>query len=458
MKSISGSSEQNDVQSAFLFLVFAVLGGGAIVVLKFNIDHPVLAEVVHGWKSATVIFFPIGLMFLYLFVTVTPVFRFRLDQTGDNLYYLGFIYTLCSLSVALWNVALGATADEILQAFGLAIGSTIFGIAMRVVFNQRRTDVHGVGPGSNPKLSEAAARLTHELNGTVTELERVRESAVRAMTEGLGETRKQVDEIVNPVPGSRDGLAGASGNSVRSAAKELTGMLARIDTNVQGFSRQIEEFNATLAKLARTSNGIVTAFDTVTDMQRTAAETDDALREELRSLVAEMKNSAQSREIETEQSQARLNKLVEIIEKHSKLSKDTRDQGRADLQQLLSGISRSTQKQVDEMSKLLEVLATSATEEHEVRTELRRFTIDFRDKLEARDSGIEETIAVARSLREDVADSLNQSRKLNSEIKACVDALSRPTVNRFSEKSASERNDFTRSRPGFWRNFFGPRK
>ena len=458
MKSVSRSSEQHYVKSAFLFLAFAVLGGVAIYFLKYNIDHPILNEYIGGREVLTVIFFPIGLMILYLLLTITPVFRFRLDQTGDNLYYLGFIYTLCSLSVALWNVALGATADEILRAFGLAIGSTIFGIAMRVVFNQRRTDVHEVEQNARLELSEAAERLTRELDDTVTQLESFRNSAVQAMTEGFGETQKRIDEIVKRVLGSYDELAGVGGKSVKSAATDMTETLRTVNSHVQGFSSQMEEINATQAKLVGSSNGVVAAFETITDMQRKATETDNALREELRSFVGEMKNSVLSRETETEQSQIRLNKLVDLLEEYRRLSRDTHNQSRTDLEQLLSEVSQSTQKQVDEISKLLELLAVSVREERQVRSELRGFTIDFKDRLEARDSGIKETVAVIQSLREDVAKSVDQNRKLNAEIKTCVDALSRPRVNRFPRTPGSEEIDYFGSRPGFWKNLFGSRE
>ncbi|MCY4137127.1 MAG: hypothetical protein OXF56_02520 [Rhodobacteraceae bacterium] len=346
MKSVSRSSEQHYVKSAVLFFAFAVLGGGAIYLLKYNIDHPILAEYIDGWEVLTVIFFPIGLMILYLFVTVTPVCRFRLDQTGDNLYYLGFIYTLCSLSVALWNVALGATADEILKAFGLAIGSTIFGIAMRVVFNQRRTDVHEVEQNARLELSEAASRLTRELDDTVTQLESFRNSAVQAMSEGFAETQKRVDEIVKRVLGSYDELAGVGGKSVRSAATDMTETLKKVNLHAQGFANHMEEINATKAKLVGSSNGVVAAFDAISDMQQKATETDNALREELRSLVGEMKISVQSREAETDQSHIRLNKLVNLLEEYRKLSRETYDQSRTDLEQLLSEISQSTQVSV----------------------------------------------------------------------------------------------------------------
>jgi len=66
--------------------------------------------------------------------------RLRDDQSGDNLYYMGFLFTLTSLGVSLYQFSVERAAEEIVQNFGIAIASTITGIALRVVFNQMRRD------------------------------------------------------------------------------------------------------------------------------------------------------------------------------------------------------------------------------------------------------------------------------------------------------------------------------
>ena len=48
---------------------------------------------------------------------------------GDNFYYLGFIYTLASLSAALVELRTGINSTAILGAFGVALITTIVGIA-----------------------------------------------------------------------------------------------------------------------------------------------------------------------------------------------------------------------------------------------------------------------------------------------------------------------------------------
>ena len=77
----------------------------------------------------------------YAFLIVTARgLRLRDDQSGDNLYYMGFLFTLTSLGVSLYQFSASRASEEIVQNFGIAIASTITGIGLRVMFNQMRRD------------------------------------------------------------------------------------------------------------------------------------------------------------------------------------------------------------------------------------------------------------------------------------------------------------------------------
>ena len=60
--------------------------------------------------------------------------------SGDNLYYMGFLFTLTSLAVSLYQFSTVGSAEQIVQNFGIAIASTIAGITLRIMFNQMRRD------------------------------------------------------------------------------------------------------------------------------------------------------------------------------------------------------------------------------------------------------------------------------------------------------------------------------
>ena len=63
----------------------------------------------------------VGLIVVYaILVNLKGTGKLRSDQAGDNCYYLGLIYTLTSLSYAIFTFDPDKTATTIVQGFGIA--------------------------------------------------------------------------------------------------------------------------------------------------------------------------------------------------------------------------------------------------------------------------------------------------------------------------------------------------
>jgi len=104
---------------------------------------------------------------LYCFLSLrNKEFFIKEDQVGDNAYYMGFLFTLASLSHALFtfNGSNGNEINQIVGNFGVALWSTIAGIASRVYIAQLRQDIDEVEEDVKIKLLETSNRLTNELN------------------------------------------------------------------------------------------------------------------------------------------------------------------------------------------------------------------------------------------------------------------------------------------------------
>src|ERR1700730_7714839 len=141
-------------------MLFVVGGCGYIVVGKLA-----------GIGQFFVTFVPVAIMLAYaLLIGLATSLRLRDDQSGDNLYYMGFLFTLTSLGVSLYQFTATRAAEEIVQNFGIAIGSTITGIGLRVIFNQMRRDPVEVERMMRLELAEAARRVRRELDSTVVEV------------------------------------------------------------------------------------------------------------------------------------------------------------------------------------------------------------------------------------------------------------------------------------------------
>ena len=117
--------------NGLLFFAVVIAGSGYIILSKLN-DFGALA--------ATAV--PVLIMIGYAVLLGARLFRLRDDQSGDNLYYMGFLFTLTSLAVSLYQFSAAGSAEQIVQNFGIAIASTIAGIALRILFNQMRSEEH----------------------------------------------------------------------------------------------------------------------------------------------------------------------------------------------------------------------------------------------------------------------------------------------------------------------------
>jgi len=172
--------------SAVVFLVFVAAGCAYIVLAKLA-----------GIGPFYVTFVPVGTMLAYaLLIYSARGLRLRDDQSGDNLYYMGFLFTLTSLGVSLYQFTAERAAEEIVQNFGIAIGSTIAGIGLRVIFNQMRRDPVEVERMMRLELAEAARRVRRELDSTVVEFGHYRRSAQQATADSFSHVIEKFDEIV----------------------------------------------------------------------------------------------------------------------------------------------------------------------------------------------------------------------------------------------------------------------
>jgi len=138
---------------AILFLGFLVLGFAIIVGLKLLGYHP---YVVTGLAVAS--------MITYAFLAFArPTVRVRPDKLGDNLYYMGFVFTLASMSAALIQLRGGTDPQVIIDSFGIALFTTIAGIVGRVVCLQVRTEVEDVEEMVKSSILEGATALRSKM-------------------------------------------------------------------------------------------------------------------------------------------------------------------------------------------------------------------------------------------------------------------------------------------------------
>jgi len=204
----------------FLFAAFVALGAVFIFGAKFA-----------GLANWILTVVPVAIMLTYAVLSrIVPSMRLRDDQTGDNLYYMGFIFTLTSLAVALYRFQPETGFDEIVRNFGIAISSTIAGIVLRILFNQLRQDPLEIEHVARRELAEAARRTRQQLDETVIAFNHFHTGILQSLDEAQQSLRQRLQANVEE-------LTTAASKPLQRAAENVASVL---DSAVDGLSRSVE--------------------------------------------------------------------------------------------------------------------------------------------------------------------------------------------------------------------------
>lgn len=193
-------------------------------------------------------------------VAIVPRLRVRLDQAGDNAYYLGLLFTLMSMAFALWefgHVILGqgsiglpsqvSGARQIISNFGVALASTITGIFLRVILNQMRVDPADVESMTRIELAEASKRVRANLYNVTVDLGRFHDE-IRQRTEDvlaslIDDTKKASITMADDVQRATHEIVQSTQNAQDQLLKKLaefTGLLGNVSAEAANAAEQLK--------------------------------------------------------------------------------------------------------------------------------------------------------------------------------------------------------------------------
>src|SRR5450631_2494518 len=207
--------------SGLLFFGVVITGSGYIILSKLN-DFGALA----------VTSVPVLIMIGYAVLLGARLFRLRDDQAGDNLYYMGFLFTLTSLAVSLYQFSAAGSAEQIVQNFGIAIASTIAGITLRILFNQMRRDPVEVEATARMELAEASRRVKRELDSTVLEFSYFRRMAQQSIADALDEVKETLGDTSDKLADEIKRFAATAGKPLEDASKRSGATLDRMNEKI----------------------------------------------------------------------------------------------------------------------------------------------------------------------------------------------------------------------------------
>jgi hypothetical protein len=233
----------SDTPDKWLFVVFTVLGFGGIFTAKLM-----------AYSGLLVAIAAVGLLIGYaVTASRTDAFRSNPDRLGDNCYYMGFLFTLASLSAAL--VALqrdtetgrGDLLESLISGFGIALFSTIAGITLRVFFMQMRREIEDLEEELRTELQRSAGLLKHQLGLAVIDLESFRLRTQQVMSQ-------QMDGAASEFAGLAEKLityVADAGSAYGNASKHMAANADRVATDISRLADRVEKIEVPSDLLTR---------------------------------------------------------------------------------------------------------------------------------------------------------------------------------------------------------------
>ena len=218
-----------------MWFLVALLGGGAVIWWNKTAfpDKPWVAAVVAAGVVLT-------LMVYYLINDEDAP-----DEKGDNVYYLGFLFTLISLMVALVEIFVDGTdatqnaenIHNLLKNFGIALTSTVVGITGRVFLLNWQRDASP----SSPEFRNTTEPAIPPTRANTRDLERFNRQLLGRIARDLTQGANALDRFHKIVRSH----ASDTEESLRSHSERLkhegTEFQSVLQRNVDAFSQEIKE-------------------------------------------------------------------------------------------------------------------------------------------------------------------------------------------------------------------------
>ncbi len=315
------------------------------------------------------------LMFGYLGLSLFAG-RIRLhgEQTGDNLYYMGFLFTLSSMGVSLYQFTSAASTDDVIRNFGIAITSTIVGIALRILYNQTRRDVLDIERTTRFELADMTRRVRSELEHATREFADFRRVSNQMISEGFDEIVKQADttgvqlkdalekmanEAIKPVEAASSKLSSAIDASFGQIASKLSEIAEKVDSSGEVFVKANSGMANSTSELGRQVDAISRKLEAVMVPEAVLKNELGPLVKELGKIVGEYGSKTEA--VSREQAQrmdlitATVAKIVETTGRSVQMMEKFVEAS-AGVQRSTDGLAQHVQQQNADMQKLLEKL------------------------------------------------------------------------------------------------------
>jgi hypothetical protein len=299
--------------NGLLFFAVVVVGSGYIIFSKL-----------HDFGALAVTAVPVLVMVGYAALLGARLFRLRDDQSGDNLYYMGFLFTLTSLAVSLYQFSAAGSAEQIVQNFGIAIASTIAGITLRIMFNQMRRDPIETEATSRLELAEASRRVKRELESSILEFGYFRRMTQQSLADALDEMRESIGKAHQQVAKELEKLAMNASMPFEESSKLSGATLASLNKRTVEVIETSRHLVLEGEELARNTATIVQSIDALFARLAAHRTSEEAIGTQLLPMIERLtesvdalndnaQNQARGAEINLRHAQSVVNAMRELL-------------------------------------------------------------------------------------------------------------------------------------------------
>ena len=283
----------------------------------------------------------------------------RPERAGDNIYYLGFLFTLSSLGFALYQF--GSESDSkagLIGDFAIALITTILGVLGRVWLNQGEKEL-------DEFEKEARFELAEAIDGLRGDMERSRESLGEFSTITLQILEENRDEQKRQFESDREAfekhfiqtleeMGESLREAVTSGSKELRDQLLEL---AKSTASQVEVFDASVADMSKHGAELSLLFKSILEQFRSLPAAKDIINEQVEKFLIPIANSANEVSEIIKQQEEMISEVSGSISSFSRIVSEMQ----SSLSSLSEQTSQSVSLMVDSGSKQAEAISDIST-------------------------------------------------------------------------------------------------
>lgn len=385
--------------------------------------------------------FPVTIMVLYSFLIYTFI-RIRLneDQAGDNLYYLGFLFTLISLAFALYQFDGNGGTAVIIENFGIALSTTITGLFLRILFNQMRHDPVEIEREARFELTNAAARLRTNLLEVTQIMKTTLIAAQQQTAEVMQDYGKRFDEVAQTII--------VKTNEVHSIVIENTN---RLKTNTNDLVESVESLLARINKIEAPTNILEEKLTPAIESIRIAGEEiairakgDELTIKQLAKLVKNAINSSEQLEDKVKLINDQSDKVYLVLSNIDAVNAQVVQSG-IHFQKAAENVAQITEAQKQMQDRVFTSLTNITNANSTVisnYSESSHIAIEAqKTSFKALEITLSETLKTTQNHNEKLAEELNRSRKYTEKVHQSLVDMTESLTQKISAENHINSND-----------------